>query len=126
MDVLYISRMILQGQSSDSVIAADPAIEILPVPMPSLYGITWMGQKPGMVNRMLRVYMPRSYQGLFDQRDMIIMYEAPCGALSDSSIKFDPNWMNWFVKFVEEGGRPLEMWRGDASWGGGCKGAYTS
>jgi len=49
--------MILQGQSSHTLIAADPAIEVLPVPMPSLYAITWLGQKPEMVNRILRLYM---------------------------------------------------------------------
>ena len=125
-DVLYISRMILQGQSSHTVIAADPAIEVLPVPMPSLYAITWLGQRPEMVNRILRLYMPRNYQDLLDHRDMVILYEAPCGALGSSSIRFDPKWMDWFVRFVEEGGRPLEMWGGDASWGGGGEGAYTS
>jgi hypothetical protein len=34
--------------------------------------------------------------------------------------------MFWFIRGVQEEGMPLAMWGGDASWGGGGDGSYTS
>jgi hypothetical protein len=124
-ELLYISRGFFQGQSVENILAADPSIEILGVPMPGHYSISDLGQDPEMMNRIMRIYMPRNYQQLLDQSDMIVMHEAPCGSPQFPQVHFEPEWIFWFVKFVKEEGRPLEMWGGDASWGGG-QGSYTS
>ncbi len=125
-DLLYISRGLFQGSVVDKMLAADPSIEVLGVPMPGHYSISDLGKDPEMMNRIMRIYMPRSYQHLLDQRDMVILHEAPCGSTQFPQVQFDSKWIFWFVKFVKEDGRPLEMWGGDASWGGGEEGWYRS
>jgi hypothetical protein len=125
-ELLYISRGFFQGQSVENILAVDPSIEVLGVPMPGHYSISDLGQDPEMMNRIMRIYMPRNYQQLLDQSDMIVMHEAACGSPQFPQVRFESEWVFWFVKFVKEAGRPLEMWGGDASWGGGGQGSYTS
>jgi uncharacterized membrane protein len=57
---------------------------------------------------------------------MILMREAASGSLAWPEIFFDFKWISWFVKAVQDEGMPLSMWGGDASFGGGGEGSYTS
>jgi len=121
-DVLFIDRGITVGSGYDRMIAADPSIDVLGVPMPSHYSIGNLGIKAEQTNRLLRMYMPRTYEQLVDEHDMVILHEAPCGCPQFPGVYFDVKWIFWFVKAVEERGMPLSMWGGDASWGGGWEG----
>jgi hypothetical protein len=94
--------------------------------MPGHYYITDMGGDPAILNRILRLYMPRTYEVLLSDWDAVLMREAPVGSVLYREIKFDAKWMRWFTKFVQEEGRSFSMWGGDASWGGGGEGSYKS
>jgi len=125
-DVLLIDRGLAQGGIYDRIIGADPSISVLGVLMPGHYSISDLGIDPEFMNRQLRIYMPRSYKQLLDERDMVLLREASCGSTQFPQIYFDAKWMSWFVKAVEDEGMPLSMWGGDASWGGGGEGWYKS
>jgi len=125
-DLLYISRGLAQGSVIHKIVGADPSIDLLGVPMPGHYSIGDLGKDPDLMNRAMRMYMPRSYQQLMSERDMVILHEAPCGSLAYPQVYFDAKWISWFVKAVQEDGMPLSMWGGDASWGGHGEGSYVS
>ncbi len=125
-DVLYISRGLAQGSVTHKTLGADPSIEVLGVPMPGHYSIGDLGLDPVLMNRALRMYMPRNYQQMMSERDMVVLHEAACGSLAYPQVYFDAKWISWFVKAVQEEGMPLSMWGGDASWGGHGEGSYVS
>ena len=128
-DVLYISRWLLQPWARARLLAADPSITVLGVPMPGHSTIVSYGMDVNVMNRMMRMYMPRSYTQLVKERDVIVLHEAPCGSTRFPKVYFDPVWMSWFLRAVKESGMGLTMWGGDASWGGtsaGGRGAYKS
>ncbi len=124
-DILMIDRVLFQGGQYDRMLSADPSISVLGVPMPGHYTIT-LGGDPDYMNRVLRLYMPRTYQHMRKIADMIVLREASCGSYDFPQVIFDAKWMLWFVKAVQEEGVPLSMWGGDASWGGRGDGNYKS
>ena len=93
--------------------------------MPGHYTLS-LGGDPDYMNRVLRLYMPRTYQHMRETADMIVLREASCGSYDFPQVFFDARWMVWFVKAVQEDGVPLSMWGGDASWGGLGDGNYKS
>ena len=125
-DLLYISRGLAQGSITDRMLGADPAINPHPVPMPGHYSIGSLGMDADVINRAMRIYMPRNYQYLLDNYDVAVLHEAACGAPDYQAVYFDAKWMDWFVKAVELEGFHLSMWGGDASWGGEKGGYYLS
>ncbi len=125
-DLMLIDRGLFQGGYYDKMIAADPSVSVLGVPMPGHYSIENLGKDPDVMNRVLRIYMPRTYDHLLNTRDMVLMREASCGSTQFPQVYFDAKWMSWFVRAVQEEGMPLSMWGGDASWGGGGEGWYKS
>ncbi len=127
-DVLFISRFIgpQTGKIFDRMLAADPSITLTRVVMPGHSWIGTIGANPELMNRRMRMYMPRSYQQLVTKYDMVLLYEAPCGSFEYRQVFFDPKWMSWFIDAVRNKGTALEMWGGDASWGGGGEGMYYS
>jgi hypothetical protein len=125
-DAIMIDRWIAQEVNFNKIIEVDPAISVLGIPMPGHHTLGWLQMEAGAMNRALRIYMPRNYQQLIDERDLIILREAAAGSIEYPEIYFDAKWMSWFVRAVREEGRALTMWGGDASWGGQGEGAYTS
>jgi hypothetical protein len=125
-DVLLIDRGLFQGGDRDRLLSADPSISVRGIPMPGHYSIAFFNRDAHYMNRVMRLYMPRSYQKMRDIGDMILLAEAACGSTSFHDVYFDAKWMVWFVRAVQEDGVPLSMWGGDASWGGGGAGDYKS
>ena len=127
-DILYISRWLLQPWHRSNLLAADPSISLLGVPMPGHSTIQAYGMDVNVMNRMMRMYMPRTFTQLMDERDVVVLHEAPCGSTKFPQVYFDAKWISWFVKGVQDEGLGLTMWGGDASWGGtsGGQGSYTS
>ena len=74
----------------------------------------------------MRIYMPRTLNQLVNDRDLVVLHDAPCGYFDCPEVFFDPKWASWFVKAVQEAGMSLNMWGGDASWGGEIEGSYLS
>ncbi len=124
-DLLYISRGLAQGSITDRMLGADPAINPHPVPMPGHYSIGTLGMNAEVINRAMRIYMPRTYSHLREDFDLAVLHEAPCGAPAYQAVYFDAKWMGWLIRAVEEGFH-LSMWGGDASWGGEKGGFYLS
>ena len=121
-DIIMIDRKIARGGSGQyRRLLADPSISILGVPQPGHYAIDH-GMDPENINRVMRIYMPRNFQHLLDNHDMILLRDSSCGNYQYPVIYFDPRWMSWFVDAVGEEGMPFAMWGGDASWGGGGPG----
>ncbi len=110
----------------DKTLDVDPAIGVYSVPMSGHYSITDLGLDPNMMNRVMRIYMPRTFEVLVNKTDSILLHEAPCGSTLYPEVYFDAKWMSWFVKAVQELGISFSMWGGDASFGGGGEGFYTS
>ena len=121
-DVLYVSRALFQGIKTNPMLAPDPAISLLCVPMPGHTQLGTLGEDVNVLNRYMRIYMPRNYQQLIDERDVVVMFEAPVGIVQYPSVHFDSKWISWFVEGVQEEGMGLIMMGGDASWGGGWEG----
>ena len=124
-DVLLIDRALFQGWSYDRMLSADPSISVLGVPMPGHYTIAG-GDDPDYMNRVMRIYMPRSYDYMRETVDMVLLREASCGSYDYPEVYFDAKWMQWFVRAVQEEGMSLSMWGGDACWGGLGDGNYKS
>jgi hypothetical protein len=125
-DIIMIDRGLFQGGYYDKMVSADPSISVLGVPMPGHYSIGNLQMDADYMNRVLRIYMPRNFEHLTTTQDMILLREACCGSIAFPEVYFDAKWMSWFVRGVQEEGMPLGMWGGDASWGGGGEGDYTS
>jgi hypothetical protein len=125
-DIIMIDRGLFQGGIYDERLGADPSISVLGVPMPGHYSIATLQIDPNYMNRVLRIYMPRNYEHLLSTGDMVLMREACCGNIEWPQVYFDARWISWFIRAVQEEGMPLAMWGGDASWGGGGDGSYTS
>ncbi len=125
-DVLYISRSLFQGGMTDRMLSYDPSISTYAVPTAGHYSISDLGKDPEMMNRIMRIYMPRSFEQLVDRTDLILLHEAPCGSTAFPQVFFDHRWISWFAKAVQERGMPFSMWGGDASWGGVGEGSYKS
>jgi len=122
LDTLYISRSL--GPFYRNNLAADPSISIHFVPTPGHYTVHDLGMDLRMLNRLMRIYMPRSYDYLVKHFDVVIMYEAPCSLAQYPQVYFEPKWMSWLVRGVQQEGMYLTMWHGDASWGGGREGPW--
>lgn len=56
-----IDRVLFQGGIYDRLLSADPSISVRGVPMPGHYTIS-LGKDPDYMNRVLRIYMPRTYK----------------------------------------------------------------
>jgi len=124
-DLLFIRRGVGVNIYTN-MMNADPSISVTLVIMPGHYYISDMGGDPAVLNRLLRLYMPRQYEILIGDWDAILMREAPVGSTQFPEIIFEAKWMQWFVRAVQEEGRSFSMWGGDASWGGGGEGFYMS
>jgi hypothetical protein len=124
-DVLLIDRALFQGWSFDRMLSADPSISVQGVPMPGHYTIAG-GEDPDYMNRVMRLYMPRSYDYMRETADMVLLREASCGSYDYPDVYFDAKWMVWFVRAVQEEGMSFGMWGGDACWGGLGDGNYKS
>ncbi len=121
-DALYISRAL--GSLHRNHLDADPCVSIHFVPMPGHYTVHDLGMDASMLNRWMRMYMPRSYEDLVGHYDLVILHEAPVSLAQIPEIRFDTKWMSWFVRAVVDEGRSLTMWHGDASWGAGLEGPW--
>jgi hypothetical protein len=124
-DVLLIDRVLFQGWSFDRMLSVDPSISVLGVPMPG-HSTIMDGQDPDYMNRVMRIYMPRSYEYLRETADMVLLREASCGSYDFPEVCFDAKWMVWFVRAVQEEGMSFGMWGGDPCWGGHGDGNYKS
>ncbi len=120
-DVFYLSRHAASGYAKNRVMTPDPSIRVDPVPMPG-HHLLKRGKDIDMLARIMRIYFPRNYQQLVQERDLIVMFEAPCGMEGMSNAQFDPTWMSWLVDGVREEGLSLIMMGGDGCWGGGPEG----
>ncbi len=117
-DVLYLCRSSAWDSRLDLMLIADPSIDVLGVQTLGAYAI-WQGSvNPAAVNRRMRIYMPRNYDQLVAERDMLILDDAPHSHPLQPEIQLDPKWLHWWVDAVKEDGMALCMWGGDASWGG--------
>ncbi len=125
-DVLMIDRTLGQGGMFYKRLQSDPSISVLAVPQLGHYSIFFLNKNPDAINRAMRIYMPRNYRELVENRDMILLREASCGSVEIPQIIFKHDWMTWFVKAVREEGISFSMWGGDASWGGNGEGDYKS
>jgi hypothetical protein len=118
-DVLYLCRASTwNAERRDLILAADPSINVLGVETVGAFAI-WQGEiNPASVNRRLRIYMPRSYQQLIEERDLVVLHDAPHSHPQQPEVRLDPKWLHWWSEAVIEEGMSLSMWGGDASWGG--------
>jgi len=66
-----------------------------------------LGEDVNVLNRYMRMYMPRNYEQLVTESDIVVMFEAPLGIVQYPNVYFDPKWISWFVKGVEEEGMSL-------------------
>ncbi len=120
--ILFISRAGLWH----NLMAQDPAISTFWIPVPGHSHIELLGQDPGVLHRIMRVYMPRRVEDLLEEYNMIILHECPYASTAYESLWFKDSWVMMFVEAIRDHGVSLEMWGGDASWGGGAEGFYTS
>jgi uncharacterized membrane protein len=119
-DVLFLcgNSWNIGGYRRDILIRADPAIEVLAVQTVAPFQI-WAGTvKPGQVNRKLRIYMPRNYEQLIEEHDIVVLHDVCHAHPLEAGVLFDRKWINWFVEGVEEEGLAVSMWGGDCCWGG--------
>ena len=118
-DVLYLCRASTwESGRRDLILSSDPSINILGVQTVGAHAI-WQGAiDPSAVNRRLRIYMPRTYEQLVEERDLLILHDAPHSHPLQPEVRLDLRWLNWWVDAVVEDGMALSMWGGDASWGG--------
>jgi len=123
---MYIARWSAYRNRFDKMIDADPAVDVLGVPMPGTFSIGKGYIDAEDLNRRMRIYMPRTLEQLVTERDLVVMQDAPRGHPEIAEVYFDPKWIFWFVEGVRERGLNLGMWGGDASWGGGGEGDYPS
>jgi len=121
-NVLYISRGGLWHQFMDQ----DPAISTFWIPVPGHSHIELLGQDPAVLQRIMRIYMPRRLEDLLARYTMVILEECPYASTAYDSIWFEDDWVRMFVEGIEAHGLSFEMWGGDASYGGGGEGFYLS
>ncbi len=118
-DTLYLCRSSTwQGERRDLTLSADPALDVLGIETVGAFKLWRGGIEPDQVNRRLRIYMPRNYEQLITERDLVILHDAPHSHPTEPDVRLDPRWIHWFRRGVEEEGLHLSMWGGDASWGG--------
>lgn len=120
--ILYISR----GGAWHQTMGQDPAIQTFWLPVPGHSHIELLGQDPGVMHRIMRIYMPRRVEDLLAKYNMVILQECPYSSTAYDSLWFKDSWVKMIADAVEVHGMSLEMWGGDASWGGGGEGFYTS
>jgi hypothetical protein len=120
--ILYISR----GGAWYQTMGQDPAIQTFWLPVPGHSHIELLGQDPGVLHKIMRIYMPRRVEDLLSEYNMVILQECPYGSTAYDSLWFKDSWVKMIADAVEIYGMSLEMWGGDASWGGGGEGFYTS
>jgi len=125
-DLLYISRWACYRSRFDKMMDADPSINVLGVPMPDTFSMGKGYIDAEDLNRRMRIYMPRTMNQMLSERDIVVMHDAPLGHYIETVIHFDPKWISWFVKGVQDEGMSFGMWGGDASWGAGGEGEYPS
>ena len=119
-DVLYLcgNSWFSGGYRRDLLIRPDPAIDVLAVQTVAPFDI-WHGLiKPGEVNRKLRIYMPRTYDQLVGEHDLVILHDVCHAHPEEAGVLFDRKWINWFIQGIREEGMDLSMWGGDCCWGG--------
>jgi len=119
-DLLYLcgNSWFSGGYRRDLLIRPDPAIEILAVQTVAPFDI-WKGTiQPGQVNRKLRIYMPRNYDQLINEHDLVVLHDVCHAHPEEAGVLFDRKWINWFIQGVQDGDMDLSMWGGDCCWGG--------
>ncbi len=87
------------GFNSYVVVRNDPAIDTTLVPTRPGY----LGSVEAALRNM-RIYMPRSYQNLIDEQDLIVTSDTDRGV-------FSSQWIDWLARSVTDGGLSLE-WLG--------------
>ncbi len=120
--ILYISR----GGDWHGNLQQDPAISVFWIPVPGHSHIELLGQDPSVLHRIMRIYMPRRLDDLLSSYTMVVLRECPYGSTAYASLWFQDSWVKMIVDGVEYHGLSFEMWGGDASFGGGGEGFYTS
>ncbi len=120
--VLFISRANLWH----GYLSQDPAVSVFRIPVPGHSHIELLGEDPTVLHRIMRIYTPRRTADLVGKYNMIILHECPYASTAYEDLWFKDTWVMMFVESIEEFGVSLEMWGGDAAWGGGGEGFYTS
>ncbi len=119
-DVLYMcgNSWFSGGYRRDLLIRPDPAVDVIAVQTVAPFDI-WSGAiRPEQVNRKLRIYMPRTYDQLLDEYDLVILHDVCHAHPQEAGVLFDRKWINWFVRGIQEHGLCISMWGGDCCWGG--------
>ncbi len=120
MDLLYLcgNSWFSGGYRRDLLIRVDPAIDVVAIQTVAPYDI-WTGAiKPGQVNRKLRIYMPRNYDQLIAEHDLVVLHDVCHAHPQEAGVLFDRRWISWLVQGVKEDGLCVSMWGGDCCWGG--------
>lgn len=102
--VLFIGTA-FWGTSPGRILLLDPKLD------PTLVPIITVWYTDEQNRRYMRLYMPRSYEHLMSNEDLIHL--AGCDA-----VMITPNWQNWFSRAVEEEGLALLMTDGHRGFGG--------
>ena len=119
-DVLYLcgNSWFSGGYRRDLLISPDPAIDVLAVQTVAPFDI-WNGAiQPEQVNRKLRIYMPRNYDQLIREHDLVVLHDVCHAHPEEAGVLFDRKWINWFINGIRDDGLDLSMWGGDCCWGG--------
>jgi len=122
--VAFYSRNYAQsgGGFASGALINDPMIDLRPVPVIGKYALGH-GISPDQIRRAARIYFPRTYEKMLEN-DVTIFQEAPIS--TEGYTNFEPRFLLWCKKYVLEGGKALDMYGGDASFGGGIEYAYPS
>jgi len=112
----------ISGGHSSLAYVNDPMMHVRPVPVIGGYSLGH-GISPDEIRRAARIYFPRTYQQLLEN-DVTVFQEAPLGFAG--YINFDPKFLLWCKDYVIEGGKALDMYGGDASFGAGIGESYPS
>lgn len=102
----------------DLLMEVDPAIDVLAVQTVAPFDIWNKLIQPDQVNRKLRIYMPRTYEQLLGEHDLVVLHDVCHAHPQEAGVLFDRKWINWFVEGVKEEGLCVSMWGGDCCWGG--------
>jgi len=122
--VAVYSRAYAQGGGGHvcGALINDPMIALQPIPVIGKYALGH-GIPAEQIRRAGRIYYPRTYEDLL-KNDVTIFQEAPIE--TEGYRNFEPRFLLWCKKYAIEGGKALDMYGGDASFGGGVQWPYPS
>ncbi len=110
------------GGHVSGALVNDPMIIMQPIPV---IGEAVLGGlvTAEAVRRAGRIYFARTYEQML-RNDVTIFQEAPLQTAAYTN--FEPNFLQWCKRYVTEGGKGLDMYGGDASFGAGVQWYYPS